>query len=84
MTDRYGLSQHRQNLSELSEEDKTPINSYSIKLSERDIKALQHLKDRNGAGMTIGGGFENIAVWKMINQACDTPEWLAKGYQKPI
>ena len=71
MTDRYGLSQHRQNLSELSEEDKTPNNSYSIKLSERDINALQCLKNRNGAGMTVGGGFENIAIWKMINQVCN-------------
>ena len=84
MTDRYGMSPQRQNLSELSEEDKTPTNSYSIKLSERDIDALQHLKDRNGAGMTVGGGFQNIAIWKIINQVCDLPkvkniehpEWL--------
>ena len=71
MTDRYGMRQHLDAISELSQEDKTPINSYSIKLSERDIKALQHLKDRNGAGMTVGGGFENIAIWKMINQVCN-------------
>jgi len=71
MTDRYGIRQHLDAISELSQEDKTPINSYSIKLSERDIKALQHLKDRNGAGMTVGSGFENIAIWKIINQVCN-------------
>ena len=50
--------------------DKTPINSYSIKLSERDIKALKRLKSRNGAG--IGNIMtENIAIWKMIDQVCD-------------
>ena len=63
--------------------DKTPISSYSIKLSERDVRALERLKSRNGAG--IGNiTTENIALWKMIDQVCDTPEWLAKGYQKQI
>jgi hypothetical protein len=51
--------------------DKTPINSYSIKLSERDVRALERLKSRNGAG--IGNiTTENIALWKMINQVCGT------------
>jgi hypothetical protein len=73
---------HREFKEDLSP-DKTPINSYSIKLSERDVRALERLKSRNGAG--IGNiTTENIALWKMIDQVCDTPEWLAKGYQKQI
>ena len=52
-------------------EDETTIHNYPLKLSERDVDALQRLKDRNGAGMTVGGRLENIAVWKMINQICE-------------
>ena len=63
---------HREFKEDLSP-DKTPINSYSIKLSERDVKALERLKSRNGAG--IGNiTTENIALWKMINQVCGTQE----------
>ena len=35
-------------------EDETTIHNYPLKLSERDVDALQRLKDRNGAGMTVG------------------------------
>ena len=52
-------------------EDETTIHNYPLKLSERDVDALQRLKDRNGAGMTVGGRLENIAIWKMINQVCE-------------
>tara|TARA_Y100000310_G_scaffold237424_1_gene240701 strand:- start:1872 stop:2201 length:330 start_codon:yes stop_codon:yes gene_type:complete len=65
-------------------EDETLIHNYLIKLSERDVDALQHLKDRNGAG--IGNiAVENIALWKMINQVCeintleeDGKEWVCR------
>ena len=51
--------------------DETPVHKYLINLSERDVDALQHLKGRNGAG--IGNiAVENIAIWKMINQVCET------------
>ncbi len=65
-------------------EDKTPVHYYSIELSDRDVDALQHLKDRNGAGME-NIMVENIAIWKTINQICELskktpkiehPEWL--------
>jgi len=59
-------------------EDKTPISKYSIELSERDVDALQHLKSRNGAGIE-SVPVENIALWKMINQVCESPQksiWL--------
>ena len=52
-------------------EDETTIHNNPLKLSERDVDALQRLKDRNGAGMTVGGRLENIAIWKMINQVCE-------------
>jgi hypothetical protein len=52
------------------EEDKTPIRQYLIELSSRDIDALNRLKKRNGAGI-CGVQVENIALWKMINQACE-------------
>ena len=69
--------------------DETPIRNYSIELSERDVDALQHLKNRNGAGM-CGVLVERIAIWKLINQVCESrqkniwlkvpeiehPEWL--------
>ena len=51
--------------------DDTPSHQYIIKLSDRDTTALKGLKGRNGAGMTVGGGVENIAIWKMINQVCE-------------
>lgn len=50
--------------------DETPVHDYLISLSERDVDALQHLKDRNGAGMW-GVMVEQIAIWKMINQVCE-------------
>jgi hypothetical protein len=54
------------------EPDDTPIHRYTIDLSERDVDALEHLKSRNGEG--IGNiAVENIAIWKMINQACEPP-----------
>ena len=50
--------------------DHTPICTYHVRLSRRDIEALKRLKGRNGAGL---GNLpvENIALWKMINQICD-------------
>jgi|TARA_R100000093_G_C1911187_1_gene62810 hypothetical protein len=51
-------------------EDETTIHNYPLKLSERDVDALQHLKDRNGAGLG-NVAVENIALWKMINQVCE-------------
>ena len=54
-------------------EDETPIHYYLVELSDRDVDALDHLKGRNGAG--IGNiPVENIAVWKMINQVCESSE----------
>ena len=54
-------------------EDKTPVYRYLIKLSDRDVDALDHLKGRNGAG--IGNlTVENIALWKMIDQVCESTE----------
>jgi len=42
-----------------------------VELSERDVDALQHLKDRSGAG--IGNILvENIALWKMINKVLES------------
>ena len=51
-------------------EDETPVHDHLISLSERDVDALQHLKDRNGAGLG-NVAVENIALWKMINQVCE-------------
>jgi len=51
-------------------EDETPVHNYLISLSERDVDALQHLKNRNGAGLG-NVAVENIALWKMINQVCE-------------
>ena len=70
--------------------DKTPINKYTVEISERDVAALKALKDRNGAGMYAGTHSENVAIWKLINQVCENsplslrlqvheiehPEWL--------
>jgi len=54
--------------------DKTPVREYIIELSERDVDALDHLKSRNGAGMS-NIVVENIAMWKMINQVCESSEY---------
>ena len=63
-------------------EDETPFQSYTITLSERDLTALSNLKDRNGAGMTVGCPTENIAIWKIIDQICETntheKEWTCR------
>ena len=61
-------------------EDETPVHYYLIKLSDRDIDALNHLRVRNGAGL---GNLvvENIALWKMINQACE-PEFFSTSPKK--
>jgi len=61
--------------------DETPISTYTIGLSERDVEALRHLKDGNGA--RIGNiAVENVAVWKTINQVCaiDTNEDCKKEW----
>jgi len=58
--------------------DSTPISKYTVELSDRDVGALDGLRSRNGAG--IGNiAVENVALWKMINQVCETPKnsiWL--------
>jgi len=58
--------------------DNTFVSKYTVELSERDIGALDDLKSRNGAG--IGNiEVESVALWKMINQVCETPKnsiWL--------
>jgi|TARA_B100001964_G_C14015693_1_gene501434 hypothetical protein len=59
--------------------DNTPIHRYTVDLSERDVDSLKRLAGRNGAGMTAAVMVENIAIWKMINQVCESPQksiWL--------
>ena len=52
--------------------DNTPTHKYTIELSERDVDALQRLRERNGASMTATIPVERIAVWKTINQVCES------------
>ena len=52
--------------------DNTPSHKYIIELSERDVDALRSLKGRNGGGMTATITAERVAIWKAINQICET------------
>jgi len=65
---RYGSGSHNE---DEWVPDETPSREHEIELSERDVSALRALKSRNGAG--IGNiAVENIAIWKIINQVCES------------
>ena len=48
--------------------DATPTSKFTIKITEREFKELQSLKDRNYAGLTIAWQPSNQVIMKILEQ----------------
>jgi len=56
--------------------DTTPISQYNVRITQRDLAEINHLVDRNFAGITIGWLPAAIAVTKVLQQIADIDDTL--------
>ena len=50
--------------------DETPVRSYQVHLSDRQVESLKSLKRRNFSGLVLGVANEFGALVRMVNEVC--------------
>jgi hypothetical protein len=50
--------------------DETPVRSYQVHLSDRQVESLKSLKRRNFSGLTLGVANEFRALARMVDEVC--------------